>query len=67
MKLYRITYDSGERSRSLWTGTQADAKAQVKKLRSELERWNVDDYEEVNILTDKASLLDWLNINCAVN
>jgi hypothetical protein len=53
MKLYRITHLSGY----IWHGTQADAKLGAKQIGGT--------WEQVDVPTDKESLLQWLNDNVA--
>lgn len=70
MKLYRITYVDPKESaprplRAVWCGTQAEAKAKHRVLVERYERWNVDPAAPVEIPTDKAGLLAWLNENAS--
>lgn len=67
MKLYRIDYDASDdedTSRIAWEGTQADAKRRAKELEQKHGHWRVDDPVQVEVPTDKAGLLAWLNENC---
>lgn len=68
MKLYRITYTDDDfeadglyTRRSVWHGTQADVAKIAKMMKSEGMR-NIDT-EAVEVPTDKAGLLTWLNQN----
>lgn len=70
MILYRITSDSrAVKQRTEWFATQADMQHRRKELRAEAARRPFDQIEfssaKVNIPTDKAGLLEWLNKNCS--
>lgn len=67
MKLYRIDYnDENETPCFAWCGTQAAAKARVKELENKYERWRVGNAVQVEVPTDKPSLLAWLNEHCTL-
>lgn len=62
MKLYCITYydDPRKRDRSEWHGTQAQRNQRMAQLRKSIEAYDVIDHE-VEVPTDKAGLLQFLN------
>ena len=64
MKLYKTTGEirPGENADALWAGNQADA-AKARKLLKAEHLFFVET-EEINVPTDKAGLLIWLNANC---
>lgn len=65
MKLYRIPFENRNGDAcQLWCGSQAEAKAETKRLETEYERWRVGDPETVEVPTDKPGLIAWLNENC---
>lgn len=63
MRLYRVLYFDGtfNGNRATWAGTQSDAKALQKRLEAEHGRHNVDAFEQVDVPTEKATLLVFLN------
>lgn len=68
MKLYRTLYTDDELSmnfkefsRSVWSGTQADATAARKHLKADGMRQIYTD--EVDVPTSKPALLEWLNLH----
>jgi hypothetical protein len=66
MNLYRTTYTDDERPNlplSDWSGSQAEASKDRKRLKAEGMR-KIETTEEV-VPTDKKGLLAWLNKNCA--
>lgn len=67
MKLYLIDYDapSATGTRRAWCGTQAEAKARLKELEQEYNRWRVGKIEQVEVPTDKPGLLAWLSEHAA--
>jgi hypothetical protein len=63
MRLYKTTstYEAGAVTITKWSGTQADAKADV---RAEKDNGAQSaEWKEVDVPTDKAGLLAWLNAN----
>lgn len=69
MRLYKTNYiddaaQPGRGDRAAWAGTQADAGKDRKKLKADGMRSIVT--EETDVLTDKGSLLRFLNQWCAV-
>lgn len=62
MKLYRVT---GPGKKPVWTGTQADAAAIKARYKDEGAKRNEVGAEAVDIPTDKAGLLEWLNKEAA--
>lgn len=69
MKLYKITAtgtpdSETPDSETHWVGTQADAASKRKKLLTDgYKRANIDT-DEVDVPTDKAGLLKFLNTGC---
>jgi len=69
MRLYKITsYEPSEGRVFVWAGTQAEAKVAAKKQKDNLTAayGNTDEKPEVteiDLPTDKAGLLAWLNTN----
>lgn len=68
MKLYRTSYTDDEfeaqglpTRRSVWHGTQADAAAVRKAMKSDGMRQI--DTEDIDVPTDKSGLIAWLNDN----
>lgn len=62
MQLYRTTYeDEGNGPRHTWQGTQADARAERKRLADEGKTDIVT--KDVDVPTNKPGLLAWLNSN----
>ena len=53
MKLYQVYWDTDDLMQCEWTGTQADAKRIMKEHDATI--------QEVEVPTDKPSLLTWLN------
>ncbi len=67
MKLYLITYieetfKEGDLHKELWVGTQAERDKLKKSLRAD-EMVNIQT-QDVDVPTDKAGLLDFLNWGC---
>lgn len=63
MKLYKITADDGDKTVSKYVGTQADSVAQRKKLKEDGFAQKHITSDDVEVPTDKAGLIDWLNKN----
>lgn len=65
MKLYRITADDGDAKHVVteYVGTQAEGVAQRKKLKEDGFAQKHITTEDVEVPTDKAGLIDWLNKN----
>jgi hypothetical protein len=66
MQLYRIGYNTEFGPRIAWRGTQADARKAEKDLEEQFGRHEVEKFEAVNVPTDKAGLLDFLNENAKI-
>lgn len=69
MKLYKttITASSGnldETTKVSWQGTQADSASVRKKAMDDGAKRKDVTTEDVEVPTDKAGLLAWLNANC---
>lgn len=69
MRLYKTNFiddaaDEGRREQATWSGTQADAAKDRKRLKTEGMR--SIETEEVDVPTDKAGLLQFLNQWCVV-
>ena len=64
MKLYKTTgeFSPGATTPAVWSGSQADAAKARKELKAQ-HAFFVET-EEINVPTDKAGLLVWLNTNC---
>lgn len=61
MKLYRVSSEDKGKLVTKWSGTQADSRKDKKAMKD-----NGNDFieiEEVDVPTDKAGLLKWLNEN----
>lgn len=63
MKLYKITADDGDKTVSKYVGTQAEAVAQRKKLKEDGFAQKHITSDDVEVPTDKAGLIAWLNKN----
>lgn len=62
MKLYKVTYaPHGGGQTQTYAGTQKDAKKLQQAQEGKYGRFNVDDWVEVYVPTDKAGLLKFLN------
>lgn len=65
MKLYKTIADNGSDRLTLWAGTQADAASARKTfVQSGYKRAEVETVE-VDVPTNKAGLLDFLNLGAA--
>lgn len=70
MKLYKTTIQTGADSfEAVWDGTQADARSTRKDLDAsrspeQISQKTKAETAEIDVPTDKAGLLAWLNANC---
>lgn len=65
MKLYKTTVVNEDDRTVSWQGTQADAASARKKAMDDGAKRKDVTTEDVEVPTDKAGLLAWLNANCA--
>lgn len=61
MKLYRVSSESVGKNVTKWSGTQADSKKDKKAMKDNGNLFI--EIEEIDVPTDKAGLLKWLNEN----
>mgnify|MGYP003544660126 CR=1 FL=1 len=64
MKLYKTTVSPGDKTTVSWQGTQADAASVRKRAMDDGAKRKDVTTEDVEVPTDKAGLLAWLNANC---
>lgn len=66
MQLYKIEYNTPNGPRVAWAGTQSDARKTQKELEEKYGRHEVEKFQPVDVPTQKAALIEFLNENAKI-